>query len=71
MLTHTAGGNSFANGLGQQVNSGPACYMTCAGAPNERCGGSWNLNVFKFTPAPSKRSKHFGRNHHQLRSHNF
>ena len=54
------------NGLGQQVTSGPACYMTCSGAPGEKCGGSWNLSLYQLT-GTTKRSKNFGR-HHQMRS---
>ncbi|KIP07217.1 hypothetical protein PHLGIDRAFT_35537 [Phlebiopsis gigantea 11061_1 CR5-6] len=64
-------GDKFENGLGQPLNPGPACYMTCAGNSGEHCGGTWTMNVFKFTPASSKRSKHFGRAHHQMRSRAF
>ncbi|EKM57698.1 uncharacterized protein PHACADRAFT_251488 [Phanerochaete carnosa HHB-10118-sp] len=66
-------GDSFQNGLGQQVTTGPACYMTCSGAPKEKCGGSWTLSLYTLNGSSAakrstKRSKHFGR-HHQLRSH--
>ena len=55
------------NGLGQQLNAGPACYMTCSGAPGEKCGGTWTLSLYKRA-APSKRSLHRGRHGH-ARSH--
>ncbi|GJE85355.1 DUF1996 and WSC domain-containing protein [Phanerochaete sordida] len=59
-------GNSLVNGLGQQLNAGPACYMTCSGAPGEKCGGTWTLSLYK-RGAASKRSPHWGRHH--ARSH--
>ena len=47
------GGSTFENGLGQQVTSGPACYMTCAGNGNQKCGGSWNLSLYQLNGAAS------------------
>ena len=67
----STGGDSFVNGLGQPLDAGRACYMTCSGNGGEHCGGTWAMNVFKFTPTSSKRSKHFGRVRHQMRSHAF
>lgn len=61
-------GNSLVNGLGQQLDAGRACYMTCNGAPGEKCGGTWTLSLYQLAGTAGKRSKHFGR-HHQLRSH--
>lgn len=69
---HT-GGNSLMNGLGQQLDAGRSCYMSCAGNNGQHCGGTWALDLYNLTPAtgttPTKRSKRFGRHH--VRSHSF
>lgn len=59
-------GNSFANGLGKQLDAKTACYMSASGNHSQSGGGTWTLNVFQSSASPStkrstKRSKHFGR----------
>ena len=61
-------GDSLGNGLGQQLDAGRACYMTCNGAPAEKCGGTWTLSLYKLAGSSAKRARHWGR-HHQVRSH--
>lgn len=67
ILTFYTGGNSLSNGLGAQVTQ--QCNMQCAGNKNELCGGNWVSSLYKQSNAsttPSKRGKHFGRQHHRI-----
>ena len=61
-------GNSIENGLGQQLDAGRACYMTCAGNGSEHCGGTWTLTFFQLKNSVTKRARHFRRHRHDASS---
>ena len=53
-------GNAFQHNLGQ-LQENRFCYMSCGGARDTKCGGTWSLNIYKKQNSVNKRARHFGR----------